>query len=416
MEKPWAVFQKKLLNKNLPLQAKSELMISFEEALERTLQEAQFFGQEEVPYLQSVGYVLSQDLPADLSMPPFDKSAMDGYACRRIDLGKELEVVEVVRAGIEPQKTIRAGQCAQIMTGAIIPSGADTVIMVEQTRLTEGGKIVFTGEKTASNICYLGEDVKEGEVVLKKGTLIGYRHIPVLATIGKVRVPVYKQPRIGVLATGTELVEPDQKPGISQIRNSNASQMQAQLLAMSIKPRYYGIAPDDEESTFIHLRTALEENDVLLLSGGVSMGEFDFVPGVLVRLGLELRYEKIAVQPGKPTTFAVGKGKFVFALPGNPVSSFVQFEILVKPFLWACMGHAQAAPEWQLPAGQAFSRKKTSRMSWIPVKLDSKGRVIPLDYHGSAHIFALSQADGFVYFKVGQARIEEGELVHVRPI
>ena len=391
-------------------------MISFEKALSITLDAAKLYGEEKVPYLQSVGRVLSEDLYSDISMPPFDKSAMDGYACRKADLHLELKVIETIRAGYKPEKEVGYGQCSQIMTGAIVPDGADTVIMVEHTESIGSAKILFTGEKTISNICYLGEDVIKGDLILKSGTLLSSRHIPLLATIGVVSVPVYKQTRVGVIATGTELVEPEQIPGISQIRNSNASQMMIQISNLGLTPSYFGIAPDDEDKTYDQLSKALESTDVLVLSGGVSMGEFDFVPSVLKRLGMELKYQKIAVQPGKPTTFAVRNNKFVFALPGNPVSSFVQFEILVKPFLLKCMGHDWRPPVWKLPAGEKFLRKKTERMSWIPVKLSDEGRVISLDYHGSAHIFALNQAQGFIYFNVGQAQIDEGELVYVRPI
>jgi len=391
-------------------------MILFEEALSITMDAAKLFGEEKVPYLQSVGRVLSDDLFADISMPPFDKSAMDGYACKRADLHLELSVIETIRAGVKPEKEVGTRECSQIMTGAIVPKGADTVIMVEQTEQGESGKILFTGEKTSSNICYLGEDVNKGDLILKKGTLLSSRHIPLLATIGVVSVPVYKQTRVGVIATGTELVEPDQIPGISQIRNSNASQMMVQLSNLGFEPMYFGIAPDDEDETYHQMLKALQSTDVLILSGGVSMGEFDFVPSVLKRLGMEIKYQRIAVQPGKPTTFAVGKEKYVFALPGNPVSAFIQFEILVKPFLLKCMGHDWNPTVWKLPVGKQFLRKKTERMSWVPVKLSEEGKVIPLDYHGSAHIFSLNNAQGFIYFKIGQSQIDEGEIVHVRPV
>lgn len=391
-------------------------MILFEEALSITLDAAKLYGTEKVPYLQSVGRVLSEDIFTDISMPPFDKSAMDGYACRKADLHLELKVIETIRAGVKPEEEVGYGQCSQIMTGAIVPKGADTVIMVEHTELRGSRKVIFTGKKTRSNICYLGEDVNKGDLILEKGTLLSARHIPLLATIGVVSVPVYKQIRVGVIATGTELVEPDQIPGVSQIRNSNASQMMIQLSKLGLDPVYFGIAPDDEDKTYEQLSNALKSTDLLILSGGVSMGEFDFVPSVLTRLGMELKYQKIAVQPGKPTTFAVGKEKYIFALPGNPVSAFVQFEILVKPFLLKCMGHDWKPQVWKLPAGKKFIRKKTERMSWIPVKLSEEGKVIPLDYHGSAHIFSLNQAQGFIYFRVGQSQIDEGELVNVRPI
>ncbi len=391
-------------------------MIPFEEALKISLDSARLITVEKVGYLKSIHRVLAEDLYSDISMPPFDKSAMDGYACRQEDLDTELEVIEVIPAGIEPQKTVGHGQCSQIMTGAIIPKGADTVIMVEDIEKTGPATIRYRGKGSKSNICYLGEDLKTGDLVLRKGTLITSRHIPVLASIGIVDVPVYKSLKVGVIATGTELVEPDQYPGISQIRNSNASQMIAQLAGIGIQAKYFGIAPDNEDTTFSILRDAAKESDLLILSGGVSMGEFDFVPSVLVKLGFDIKYQKIAVQPGKPTTFGVSKDKYVFALPGNPVSSFVQFEILVKPFIYKCMGHEWTPPGWRLPAGKLFTRKRDDRMSWIPIKISDDGKVMPLEYHGSAHIFALNQAQGLIYFEIGQKQIEVGELLNVRPI
>ena len=391
-------------------------MVSFEEGLKIVLNAARYTGIEEVDFKQSVKRVLANDLRSDISMPPFDKSAMDGYACREADLSMPLEVIEVIQAGKSPQKTIQPGQCAQIMTGAIIPEGADTVIMVEQTQVNAEGRIEFTGKGSKSNICYLGEDVHEGDLVLEKGTLISPRHIPVLATIGAVRVPVAKSLKVAVIATGTELVEPAEKPGPSQIRNSNASQMMSQLYSMGIPANYYGIAPDDEQLTYEMLEQASDENDLVILSGGVSMGEFDFVPGVLMKLGFDIKFQKMAVQPGKPTTFGVRDDCFVFALPGNPVSSFVQLEILVKPFIYQCMGHDFHPPAWKLPAGKPFLRKKTDRMAWIPVTISQEGRVLPLEYHGSAHIFSLTKANALIYYQIGQALIEEGDLVDVRPI
>lgn len=391
-------------------------MITFEEALDLTLSRAVLFDTEQVAFSQSVGRVLAEDLFSDISMPPFNKSAMDGYACRREDLAMDLEIIAVIQAGSSSASAIGSGQCAQIMTGAMLPEGADTVIMVEETRLTDEGKVRFTGQQTKTNVCYLGEDVQAGDRVMDKGTLIAARHIPVMATIGATNPLVYRMPAISVVATGTELVEPDQQPGLSQIRNSNAAQMLAQLNQLGWPTAYFGIAPDDEDQTCDILDKALKDRDILILSGGVSMGEFDFVPAVIRRLGFDILYQKLAVQPGKPTTFAVRGRQFIFGLPGNPVSSFIQLEILVKPFIYQCMGLDYRPVEWKLPAGQEFRRKKTDRMAWIPVSIDENGRVMPLEYHGSAHIFALTRANGLIYFKIGQSRIEEGELVHVRPV
>jgi len=383
-------------------------MLLFEDALALTLSKAKVIGPEMISLSESLNRVLAEDVTADLNMPPFDKSAMDGYACRKADLSSAMEVIEVIQAGQFPSKVVGNGQCAQIMTGAMVPEGADVVIMVEETQINDSGKISYTGKAHRPNICYLGEDLKKGDVVLKAGTLINARHIPILASVGCAEVPVYRQPRIGIVATGSELVEPNQKPG--------PSQMIAQLQAIGFYPTYFGIAIDDEELTYRLLESALSKTDVLLLSGGVSMGEYDFVPAVLEKLNLSIQYQKLAVKPGKPTTFAVNETQAVFALPGNPVSSFIQLELLVKPYLYQVMGCHWQPAEWVLPAGEAFKRKKADRKAWIPVMISSKGQVRSLDYHGSAHIFALNKAQGFIHFDIGKYSIEEGELVHVRPI
>jgi molybdopterin molybdotransferase len=302
------------------------------------------------------------------------------------------------------------------MTGAMLPAGADTVVEVEMTEELEDGRIKFKGVNPRSNICPLGEDIRKGDVVLGKGTLTGVRHIPVLATVGATKLKLYRRPLIGVLATGTELVEPHEKPGLSQIRNSNAVQTIAQLNSIGIDPRYYGIAPDDEEKTYEMLESAVKENDIVMLSGGVSMGEFDFVPSVLKKLGFDLLFQRVAVQPGKPTTFGVNKGKYVFAFPGNPVSSFIIFELLAKPFIYKMMNHDWKPVSMKLEAGMEIKRRKTGRQSWFPVELNHEGKVVPLEYHGSAHIFALNRAIGIASMDIGVGVIREGERVDVRQI
>jgi molybdopterin molybdotransferase len=185
---------------------------------------------------------------------------------------------------------------------------------------------------------------------------------------------------------------------------------------MGIDGDYYGIAVDDEDITRSIISDALRQNDILILSGGVSMGEFDFVPAVLQSLGIQVAFNQVAIQPGKPTLFGTGQGKFVFGLPGNPVSSYFVFELLVKPFIYKCMGHEWSPPVIRLKAGEVISRKKSTRLSWVPVKIDHMGMVHPIEYHGSAHIFSLRDADGIIPFPIGKAIIEEGESVDVRPI
>lgn len=392
-------------------------MVNFEEALEIVLRHAYLLETETIDFTESLGRILAQDVVSDMDMPPFDKSAMDGYACRRCDLGNELEVLEVIAAGQQPQFEIGPNQCSKIMTGAMMPKGADCVIMVEHTRETAKGLIEFTGYKTADNICFKGEDVKKGQLVLKNGTLIKPQHIAVLASVGYVSPVVYRKVKIGILSTGDELVEPDSNPDPGKIRNSNAWQLMAQAVAMHVDPHYFGIAPDEERSTFALINDAMETCDVILLTGGISMGDFDFVPGVLREAGFTFHFKSIAVQPGRPTLFGTsGTGKICFGLPGNPVSSFSQFELLVKPLLYKMMGHDYKPDILKLPLAHDFQRKKSERLSFLPVFLLEDGSITPVDYHGSAHINALTAAFGLMSVPIGVAEIKKGEFADVRPI
>jgi len=389
-------------------------MISFEEAYKIVINSVKVLGTETIPFLNSVNRILAEDVKSDIEMPPFDKAAVDGYACKAEDLDLPLEIIELVQAGQTPSKTVGKGQCTQIMTGAPVPKGADTVIMVEYTEV-ENNKVKILRKQSKTNISYRAEDVKEGQTVLKKGLLIKPQHIAIFASVGYTKVLAYKQVKTGIISTGDELTEPNEKPGLSKIRNSNGHQLMTQVAAIGGNSTYYGIAKDTYEDTYNKLMKALSENDVILLSGGVSVGEFDFVAEVLEKAGIEILFDSVAVTPGKPTTFGKSKDKFCFGLPGNPVSSFVQFELLAKPFLYGMTGYDFKVPEIKLPAAKDFTRKRTERKAFIPVHI-VKGEVKRVEYHGSAHIHALSSADGLIAFPVGVNTIKKGELIDVRQI
>lgn len=391
-------------------------MIEFEEALKTVKHATIKMGTEHVELIKAPNRVLAEDVRSDMAMPPFDKSTMDGYACRRSDLGNLLEIKELIPAGTPPTKNIGPNQCSKIMTGAKIPEGADCVIMIEHTKEVEANKIRFIRENTATNICYRGEDMKENEVVLKKGTRIKAQHIAVMATVGCAQPLVYQQPKVGIIATGSELVEPDQKPGASQIRNSNAWQLIAQLQKMGLTANYYGIAIDSPEITRELMEKCLSESEVLLLSGGVSIGDLDFVPQILKDMGFNTWFRKLSVKPGTQTIFSTYEGKYVLGMPGNPVSSFVQFELLAKPMLFRLMGHDYHPPIVRLPLARNYKRKKTERLEFIPVRFNAHNQVVPLSYHGSAHINAFTEATGIMAIPIGVKKYNEGDLVHVRQI
>jgi molybdopterin molybdotransferase len=391
-------------------------MITFHEALKTVKHATKKLDTEIINLADCLNRVIAEDVLSDMSLPPFNKSAMDGYACKQSDLANNLEVLEIIAAGSAPTKTVGTNQCSKIMTGAMVPEGADTVIMIEHTKQVDDNHIHFTKEKTKSNICLKGEDVLVNDVVLKKGTRLKAQHISVLASVGCANPLVYRQPRVATIATGNELVEPDQKPNISQIRNVNSWQLQAQLQKMGIKGNSMGIVSDSKKATKEAMEKCLEENDVLIISGGVSVGDFDFIPQILKELGFNIWFHTLMVKPGKHTVFATCKGKYVLGLPGNPVSSFVQFELLGKPLLYRLMGHDYNAPMVRMPIASNYRRKRADRIEFLPVRFNANNKVVPIQYHGSAHINAFTLANGIMAVPREVDEFMEGEFVHVRQL
>jgi molybdopterin molybdotransferase len=393
-------------------------MISFDEAL-AIISEVKLpvLKIQQVNFLNGLHRVLAEDIFYDMDMPPFDKSAMDGYACRKQDISMELEVIELIPAGKFPEKAISKGQCSKIMTGAPIPIGADCVLIVEHTEVLANNKIKFLKDDTKPNITPKAADVKKGDLVIPKGTFLKSQHIAVLAGTGRHEISVYSKPRIGLFSTGDELVEPHIKPEPSQIRNSNAYQLISQVKTLGIEPVYYGIAKDNPEILLNLISKSVEDNDITILTGGVSMGDYDYVPGIFNQLGLQTVFDSIAIQPGRPSTFAInGNGKFCFGLPGNPVSSFLQFELLIKPLIYRFMDYKYQPKYLICQMGAGFERKKSDKLSLIPVKIINNNEVMPVEYHGSGHLNALVDADGIIFIPKGQTKLNKGDLVNVRPI
>lgn len=391
-------------------------MISYEEALQLVSDNTHTLGLEQVDFENTVLRVLAEDIFSDMDMPPFDKAVMDGYACRSADLQNVLEVIELIPAGVWPQKAVGKNQCSKIMTGAPLPKGADTVIMVEYTKNISNHQIVFTKESSKSNICLLGEDVRAGDVVLTKGTLVKAKHIPVLASVGATKVKVFKQPSVAVVSTGDELVEPHLKPKPSQIRNSNAYQLLAQVRELGLPVAYLGIAKDTRKDTRTLFSKSLIGAEVVIMSGAVSMGDYDFVPEVLKEAGFSIHFHGVSTKPGKRTIFGTNENKWFVGVPGNPVSAFVQFEMLIKPLLNGIMGNKCLPASLQIPLEQNYKRKNAERKAFEPVVITPQGTVRPIEYHGSAHINALSYADGLMVVESGIKEIPKGGIVHVRPI
>jgi molybdopterin molybdotransferase len=389
-------------------------MILFEEALDIISLSAVPLLSENVRLEDCSGRVLSMDVFSDMDMPPFDKSAVDGYACRRADLEQELKVLETIPAGKVPTKFVTMGCCSKLMTGGMLPGGADTVIMIEDVEITGTDTIRFVASRTASNYCLRAEDIIKGEKVLAKGTPIRPQEIAILASVGCTYPEVYKQPRIGIISTGDELVEPAETPALSQIRNSNAYQLLSQAKRADCNATYFGIALDTRETTLHLIQKAAAESDIVILTGGISVGDFDFVPAVIQQAGFDIKFRSLAVQPGKPVIFATRENQYLVALPGNPVSSFVQFELLVKHLIKLITGNKSQEMQLKVHMGADYTRKKSDRKAFFPVYLSVEGTAIPVEYHGSAHIHSYIHAHGIATIGIGKNQISKGTLVDVR--
>lgn len=387
-------------------------MIDFEQAYRIVLESARVKGTEQVALGEALGRVLAADAVSDMDMPPHDMSAMDGFACRRADTGGLLEEIETIAAGYMPSKTVGCGQCSRIMTGAVVPEGADIVVMFEDTEIVEG-RVRIVGKTDRKNIRCAAEDVRAGDVVLTAGEVLGPVEIAVLASVGCDPVNVYVRPRVGVVATGDELIEPREKTAGAKIRNSNSYQLCAQIRRAACEAKYFGIAADTPEAVDRMLDAALNECDVVLFSGGVSVGDYDFVPEILRKRGVELRFEKVKIKPGKPTVFGQMGAKYFFGLPGNPVSTFVLFEVLVRPFLMKFMGGEYQPVRIVGRLEREIVRRRMDRAEFVPVRLRADGLVELCAYHGSAHIHAYTSANGMIRIEPECERLGAGAEVEV---
>ena len=390
-------------------------MITLEKASEIILEYVSDIITEYVSIEDSLGRVISQKIVSDTKVPQADMSAMDGFACIYSERDKKLKVIETIAAGYVPQKKIEPGTCSRIMTGAMVPPGADCVVMFEHTQ-EENGFVTVTKLTDKKNIRYCAEDINVGDIVIEKGTLISTAIYAVLATAGIINIPVAKKPTVGIIATGDELVEPQFIPSGAKIRNSNSYQLYAQSMRCGSIPKYYGIANDTARSTRELIDNAIKYSDVILVSGGVSAGDFDCVPQALKDSGFDLFIESIAIKPGKPAVFGKKGDVFAFGMPGNPVSTFVLFELLVRPFLQKMMGHCYSPVIVKTSVCKDIRKKKGDRLEIIPVKINSDGTAEKVDYHGSAHIHAYAVAHGFIALDQNTESIPAGTTINVQLI
>ncbi len=400
-------------------------MITMDEAIRIVLQHTSEIDRTSVHLMDALGCTLAEDVRSDIDMPPFDKATMDGYAVVGSDVegaGQEnpavLDVIEEIPAGSVPEKTVSHGKAARIMTGAPMPDGADTVVMVEETVSERGGDGVRVLAPTAPgrNVVPLGEDVKRNQVVLEAGTGIRPPEIGILAAVGVVGVPVYRRPVIGVAATGSEIVEPGNDPAAGQIRNSNGYSMMAQALRSGAETRYLGIVEDDESALNSVISRGLEECDVVLLSGGVSAGIYDLVQGAMRDCGVEIYFDRIRMKPGKPLTFGARGKKLVFGLPGNPVSAVVGLELLVRPAVRKMQQIAEVhRPMVRGKLAQSF-RQAPGRKQFVPARSNEVNgcwESLWVGHHGSADLFSLSRANSLFVVEAEVEALDAGAEVDI---
>jgi molybdopterin molybdotransferase len=368
----------------------------------------------------AIGCVTSMAVEAEELVPPFDNTAMDGFAVRAadtIDPPVELKIVGTLAAGADPTSVdVGAGEAVRIMTGAPMPTGADAVVMVEQTR-TEGDVVVVDHHaQQGEHVRRAGDDLEPGDVVVDAGTVLTPAHLGVLASLGYARVPVFPRPRVGVLSTGDELVEGSQELRPGQIRDSNRPTLLALVRQSGFTPVDLGLARDDEEAITAAIERGLATCDALVTSGGVSVGDFDYVKAVLDRLG-SMHSWQVAIRPAKPLAFGTVRDKPVFGLPGNPVSSMVSFELFARPALRQMGGHRRTLrPQVEAVVAEPIRRRPDGKLHLVRVVAavgsDGRWRVRPVGGQGSHQLAAAAAANALALVPDGDG-IAAGATVKV---
>jgi molybdopterin molybdotransferase len=395
-------------------------LVSIEEARARVLAEAAPLSVESRPLGEALGAVLAEEIVAPHSVPPFDNSAMDGFALRAadvvdatVDSPAVLVITETIPAGHLASHRLGPGEAAKIMTGAPLPEGADAVVQSESTREENDHVLVLEPVRPGRNIRRAGEDVARGDRVLAAGAVFGPAEIGLTASLGLPFVQVHRRPRVAVISTGSELVEVDQPLGPGQIRNSNSYSLRAQCLQLGIQATALGIVPDDYAAT----RELIEQGlayDVLLTSGGVSVGQFDFVKEVQEELGVERRLWGVAMKPGKPLAFGVRGSTLVFGLPGNPVSAMVSFELFVRPAILRLMGYRKTTrPSYRAVIAEDVANLD-GRMYVVRVRAWREGstwHVSSTGAQGSGILRSMVGANGLAFIPGGPRGVRAGEEV-----
>jgi len=390
-------------------------VIPVEEALEIVLREAPALPAEEVALEDALGRVLAEDVHSDADMPPFDRAAMDGYAVRATDVATApavLDVIGEVPAGTWPELEVGPGEAVRIMTGAPVPTGATAVQQVERTRAADEFRVtILESVAHGAHVAPRGSEVGAGDLVLERGRRVDPATVAVLASVGRARVRVARRPVVALLVTGDEIVEVAAVPGPGQIRNSNGPAVAAQALQAGAEVRLLGVAGDD----LVALRSALEGGrgaDVLLVSGGVSAGDYDLVEPALEELGFSFLFTKVAVKPGAPLVFGKRGTTLAFGLPGNPVSAQVTFELFVRAALLRMQGVGGVSPPRVEVELLGPLKNRSGRKAHVPARVRFEaGRLVahPVRSMGSGDLVAHAKANALVALDAERTQAEAGE-------
>ena len=394
-------------------------MLSVEAARQQMLNTISVLPSERRGILECADYVLAEELSAAENIPPFDNSAMDGYAVRAADVQNAsqenptvLSVVETIAAGYAPTNQVREGEAARIMTGAMMPAGADAVVMQEVTRQENSELKIFEGVKKYENVRFTGESVKVGAVVMGKGKHLRPPEVSMLASLNCAEVLVHRKPTVAIVSTGDELTPLGASLEPGKIRDSNRYGLYAQVEEAGGIPIDMGIARDDAAETERIFRAALSEADALITSGGVSVGEHDIVKNVLEKLG-KINFWRVAMKPGKPQAYGIADGKPIFGLPGNPVSSLVVFELFVRPALLKMAGHrALLRPPFKAVLSESITNRdgRVNYMRAILKASDGQYTAETTGPQGSGILHSLVLANGLITIPAG-VTLDAGETV-----
>jgi len=373
----------------------------------------------------SSGYILAENIISPADVPPFDNSAMDGFALRSqdaADVKKErpvhLRVKGIIKAGDRPSFTIRKGECAEIMTGAPIPEGADSVVMIEDVEVEKESVSIGTPVQKGDHIRQKGEDIKESEIVLEAGAQLRPQEIGVLASLSIGRVTVTRKPVVALATTGDELVGIGEPMPPGKIRDSNRYSLRSLILETGCTSLELGIIPDDREKMERAFRDALRKSDVLVTTGGVSMGQYDLVRDVLSSMG-KVEFWKVNMKPGKPLTFGTIDGKPVLGLPGNPVSCIVSFELFARPALMKMMGHQELFKEKLKARAASPMDKRKGRAEFKRGRAWREGDDLLVDLtgpQGSGILTSLVKANCLIYLPEDREPVSAGEEVSIIPL